>query len=57
MLGYDAGVLALVPLLERLDCKEEGTVTLRLKDLELGGVRFLSGVVRFQADARGNGKH
>ncbi|MEM3086424.1 MAG: hypothetical protein QXO51_05485 [Halobacteria archaeon] len=57
MLSYGAGVLALVPLLERLDCKEEGTVTLRLKDLELGGVRFLSGAVRLQACALGNGKH
>ena len=56
MLGYDVGLLALFPLLERLESRDGASVTLRLKDLQLGDLRFLSGTVRFEADEAPNGK-
>lgn len=56
MLGYDVGLLALFPLLERFESRDGTSVTLRLKDLQLGDLRFLSGTVRFDADEAPNGK-
>lgn len=57
MMNYDVGLLALVPLLERFEFQEKGSVAFRLKNLEMGGIRFFSGVVRLQADTRRNGRH
>lgn len=56
MMGYDVGLLALVPLLERLECRDAESVTLRLKDLQLGDLRFLSGTVELRAGNPPNGK-
>lgn len=53
MLGYDASLLALLPLLERLDCPEGGQqLTLRLEGLGMGDIRFISGEVRLRPDGR-----
>ncbi len=56
MMGYDVGLLALVPLLERLDCRDANSMTLRLKDLQLGDLRFLSGTVRLEIGESPNGQ-
>lgn len=51
MLGYEAGLLSLLPLLDRLECPSERELTIRLQGLEVGGVRFLSGTLRLHPEA------
>jgi hypothetical protein len=51
MLAYEIGMMSLLPILERVDCPTEREVTLRMENLDLGGVHFLSGVVRLRTVA------
>lgn len=46
---------SILPILERLDYSE-GRLTLRLKDLDLGGVRFTSGELRLGPGSSASGR-
>ncbi len=55
MLGYASGAFSLLSLLDRVEWTSERELDLRMKGLELGEMRFLSGVVKFRMEPGGGG--